>query len=171
MWGNQPIGFGTTATDSNEIDYTGLTTSSRFSGRVFLRSAINEAFTTSFVKAYDNNFVFDDLSSKFNGITTSFILQNKGNDIDTITAGNSIILINDIFQGPQRLGNEVTTIPGDYKIEQYNGNTQTLLGFNGKVSDYDSNKDINGILLQLPLPKQLDTNKLLELNINFCIEN
>ena len=63
-WGNQPIGFGTTATDSNEIDFTGLTTSSRFSGRVFLRSAINEAFTTSFVKAYDNNFVFDDLSSK-----------------------------------------------------------------------------------------------------------
>jgi len=142
-WGDQPIGFGTTATDSNEIDYTGLTTSSRFSGRVFLRSAINEAFTTSFVKAYDNNFVFDDLSSQFNGITTSFILKYKSSDIDTITAGNSIILINDIFQGPQRLGNEVTTIQGDYKIEQHNSNTQTLLGFNGTISDYSSNKDIN----------------------------
>jgi len=142
MWGDIPVGMGTTGT-SNNIDYTGLTTSSRFSGRVFLRSAINEAFTTSFVKAYDNNFVFDDLSSKFNGISTSFILQNKGNDIDTITAGNAIILINDIFQGPQRLGNEITTIEGDYKIEQHNGNTQTLLGFNGKVSDYSSNKDIN----------------------------
>ena len=81
---------------------------------IFLRSAINEAFTTSFVKAYDNNFVFDDLSSQFNGITTSFILKYKSSDIDTITAGNSIILINDIFQGPQRLGNEVTTIQGDY---------------------------------------------------------
>ena len=86
---------------------------------------------------------FDDLSSKFNGITTSFILKYKGNDIDTITAGNAIVLINDIFQGPQRLGNEITTIQGDYKIEQHNSNTQTLLGFNGTISDYDSNKDIN----------------------------
>ena len=142
LWGDIPVGMGTTGT-SNNIDYTGLTTSSRFSGRVFLRSSINEAFTTSFVKAYDNNIVFDDLSTKFNGITTSFILQDKGQDIDTITAGNAIILINDIFQGPQRLGNQITTIDGDYKIEQHNGDTQTLLGFNGKVSDYSKNKDIN----------------------------
>lgn len=142
LWGDIPVGMGTTGT-SNNIDYTGLTTSSRFSGRVFLRSSINEAFTTSFVKAYDNNVVFDDLSTQFNGITTSFILQNKGQDIDTITAGNAIILINDIFQGPQRLGNQITTIDGNYKIEQHNGDTQTLLGFNGKVSDYSKNKDIN----------------------------
>ena len=52
-------------------------------------------------------------------------------------------MINDIFQGPQRLGNQITTIDGDYKIEQHNGDTQTLLGFNGKVSDYSKNKDIN----------------------------
>ena len=52
LWGDIPVGMGTTG-NSNEIDYTGLTTSSRFSGRVFLRSSINEAFTTSFVKAYD----------------------------------------------------------------------------------------------------------------------
>ena len=56
------------------------------------------------------------------------VLQNKGQDIDTITAGNAIILINDIFQGPQRLGNQITTIDGNYKIEQHNGDTQTLLG-------------------------------------------
>ena len=143
MWGDIPVGLGTTATSSNNIDYTGLTTSSRFSGRVFLRSSINEAFTTSFVKAYNENVVFDDLSSKFNGITTSFILQSDGNDITTLDAGNAIVLIDDIFQGPQRLGNQVTTIPGDYKIEKTNSNTQTLLGFNGGVSDYSENNDIN----------------------------
>ena len=142
MWGDIPVGMGTTGT-SNNIDYTGLTTSSRFSGRVFLRSSINEAFTTSFVKAYAENVVFDDLSTKFNGITTSFILQNNGQDITTLEAGNAIILINDIFQGPQRLGNQVTPIPGDYKIEKTNGDTQTLLGFNGEVSDYSKNNDIN----------------------------
>ena len=39
-WGNLPVGFGTTAQSAGEIDYTGLTTSSRFSGRIFLRSAL-----------------------------------------------------------------------------------------------------------------------------------
>ena len=141
MWGNIPIGFGTTATSANEVDYTGLTTSSRFSGRVFLRSALNQSITTSFIKAYDNNYVFDDISNQFNGITTTFTLKYQGNDIDNITSNNSIILINDVFQGPQRLGNVLTNIPGDYKLIA--GGGQLQVGFSGPVANPVLTKDIN----------------------------
>ena len=140
-WGNLPVGFGTTATSANEIDYTGLTTSSRFSGRIFLRSALNQGFTTVFTDAYDNNYVYDDISDQFNGINTSFYLKYKGADIDNVTAANTILLIDDIFQGPQRLGNVLTNIEGDYKLEA--GGGQLLLGFNGEVTDPTVTKDIN----------------------------
>jgi len=140
-WGNIPVGLGTTAQNSGEIDYTGLTTSSRFSGRIFLRSALSQAFTTSFTRAYDNNYVYDDISNQFNGINTSFYLKYDGNDIDNISAQNTIILIDDIFQGPQRLGNVLTNIEGDYKLE--GGGGQLLLGFNGEVTDPSNHNDIN----------------------------
>jgi len=140
-WGNIPVGLGTTALNSGEVDYTGLTTSSRFSGRIFLRSALNQAFTTSFLPAYDNNYVYDDISDQFNGINTSFYLKYNGNDIDNISAQNTIVLIDDIFQGPQRLGNVLTNIEGDYKLE--GGGGQLLLGFNGEVTDPNNHNDIN----------------------------
>ena len=140
-WGDIPVGFGTTAKSANEVDYTGLTTSSRFSGRVFLRSALNEAFTTSFTKAYDNNYVFDDISSQFNGISTTFTLKYQGNDIDNISSQNTIILINDIFQGPQRLGNVLTNIAGDYKL--ISGGGQLQVGFGGPIADPSLTNDIN----------------------------
>jgi hypothetical protein len=141
MWGNLPIGFGTTASSSGEVDYAGLTTSSRFSGRVFIRSALNQAFTTSFVRAYETNYIFDDLSDQFNGITTQFTLKQNKLDVDGLTAGNAIILIDDIFQGPQRLGNVLTNILGDYKIEESAG--VSTLGFTGNIADYDLTSDIN----------------------------
>ena len=141
MWGSIPVGLGTTSPSANEIDYTGLTTSSRFSGRVFLRSSLNQGFTTNFIKAYDNNYVFDDISPQFNGITTTFTLKYQGNDIDNITASNTIILINDIFQGPQRLGNVLTNIPGDYKLISGGGILQ--VGFSGPVADPTVTNDIN----------------------------
>ena len=140
-WGNLPVGLGTTAQDAGDADYTGLTTSSRFSGRIFLRSALNQAFTTSFLPAYDNNFIYDDISDQFNGINTSFTLKYEGQDIDNVTAENTIILIDDIFQGPQRLGNVLTNIEGDYKLEAGGGALQ--LGFNGEVTDPTNHNDIN----------------------------
>ena len=140
-WGNLPVGLGTTAQDAGDIDYSGLTTSSRFSGRIFLRSALNQAFTTSFLPAYDNNYIYDDISNQFNGITTSFTLKYEGADIDNVTAENTIILIDDIFQGPQRLGNVLTNIEGDYKLEAGGGALQ--LGFNGQVTDPSNHNDIN----------------------------
>ena len=140
-WGNLPVGFGSTALSNNEIDYAGLTTSSRFSGRIFLRSALSAGFTTQFSDAYDNNYVYDDISNQFNGINTSFYLKYEGQDIDNVVADNTILLIDDIFQGPQRLGNVVTNIEGDYKLEA--GGGQLLLGFNGEITDPSIHNDIN----------------------------
>jgi hypothetical protein len=141
IWGNIPVGYGTTAPTSDQIDYSGLTTSSRFSGRVFLRSSLNQAFTTSYVKAYDTNYVFDDISQGFNGITTQFTLKQNKLDIGGISEGNAIILINDIFQGPQRLGNSLTDIIGDYKLTGTSG--ITTLNFTGTTPDFDITNDIN----------------------------
>ena len=50
-------------------------------------------------------------------------------------------MIDDIFQGPQRLGNVVTNIEGDYKLEA--GGGQLLLGFNGNSNDPETTGDIN----------------------------
>ncbi len=141
IWGSIPVGFGTTASSLDEVDYAGLTTSSRFSGRVFIRSALNQAFTTSYTKAYDTNYIFDDISSQFNGITTQFSLKQNGIGLTNIAQGNAIILINDIFQGPQRLGNVLTNIKGDYKLTEVGGDT--VLGFTGNVSNFEETNDIN----------------------------
>ena len=141
IWGRVPVGYGTTAPTSDQVDYSGLTTSSRFSGRIFLRSSLNQAFTTSYVKAYDTNYVFDDISQGFNGITTQFTLKQNKSNIGGISEGNAIILINDIFQGPQRLGNSLTDILGDYKLT---GNTGiTTLNFTGTTPNFNATNDIN----------------------------
>lgn len=61
---------------------------STFSGRVFLRSN------------YDGNLVFDDVSEKFTGITSSFELTSSGISTVGISSDNGILLINNIFQYP-----------------------------------------------------------------------
>jgi len=62
---------------------------STFHGRVFLRSD------------YFGNAVFDDISEKFNGITTSFPLQISGINTVGIKSDNGIVLINNVFQYPE----------------------------------------------------------------------
>ena len=47
-------------------DWTGLTTFSTFQGRSFIRSAVPGGD----VEAYDTNHIFDDVSDRFNGITS-----------------------------------------------------------------------------------------------------
>lgn len=62
---------------------------SSFHGRVFLRSN------------YNGNLVFDNISSKFNGVTTSFTLTSSGISTVGIKSDNGIVLINNIFQYPE----------------------------------------------------------------------
>jgi hypothetical protein len=60
-----------------------------FNGRVFLKSN------------YDGNQVFDDISSQFTGISSSFELKSSGISTAGISTDNGIVLINNIFQYPE----------------------------------------------------------------------
>ena len=93
-YGNTPLGTSTNPPD--ERDWTGISTSSSFQGRTFLRSGI----TNSTNETYYKNYVFDDISSGFDGDTRNFDLKSNGSDVTGIATQNAIILINDVFQGP-----------------------------------------------------------------------
>jgi hypothetical protein len=62
---------------------------SSFQGRVFLKSN------------YDGNYVFDDVSEQFTGITSSFKLSTNGISTTGISTDNGIVLINNVFQFPE----------------------------------------------------------------------
>lgn len=129
-YGRSPIGTITNRPD--ERDYTGITTRSTFSGRVFIRSGIENSSN----ETYSKNYIFDGISDQFTGLTTSFTLRSSGQDISGISSG-CFVLINSIFQEPQRLG--VVNIAGDYKINESVG--ITTLSFTGNISStsYDVN--------------------------------
>ena len=91
-YGNTPIGTITNPPDQR--DFTGITTSSTFQGRSFMRTA--QPNTTN--ETYYKNYIFDDISSQFNGIENEFTLKSNGNNITGISNEGAIILINDIFQ-------------------------------------------------------------------------
>jgi len=133
--------IGTTSNGPNEVDYLGITTSTRFDGRVFIRSALKQGFTVTYDKAYNTNYVFDDISQSFNGITTSFALKQNKSNVTGLSTSNAIILIDDVFQGPQRLGSPLTNINGDYKLSESSG--QTNISFTGNPANFQSTNDIN----------------------------
>lgn len=62
---------------------------SNFHGRVFLKSN------------YDGNYVFDDVSEQFTGISSSFELKVSGISTVGIKSDNGIVLINNVFQYPE----------------------------------------------------------------------
>jgi len=128
-----PTPIGSTTNPPDERDFTGITTYSTFSGRSFLRSGIVNGTD----EPYSKNYIFDDISSGFTGITTEFTLKTNGSDVSGISTGNAIILVKDIFQGPQRLS--VVDIVGDYKLTESSG--ITTISFTGDASQtaYDIN--------------------------------
>lgn len=93
-FGNTPLSLPTNRPD--ERDYVGISTGSSFQGRSFIRSGI----VNSSDETYHKNYIFNDISSEFDGITKKFTLKSNGTDVDGIVNENAVILINDIFQGP-----------------------------------------------------------------------
>ncbi len=136
-YGPKPIGDEKNRPDSR--DFSGITTFSTFSGRVFLRSGI----TDSDIEPYTFNYVLDDIADQFNGITTSFTLKSEGNDITDISESNAIIAIRDIFQSPSKGG--VIPIEGQYSLEEDVGQTNIL--FTG--NEYTEGVDIE--VTKLPI--------------------
>jgi hypothetical protein len=104
----------------DEIDYTGIQTSSSFDGRVFLRSGIplNDKDT------YNTNYLFDDISNNFNGITTQFALKSNQQNITGISTDNAVVLINNIYQSPK--GTILSNVPGSYYLEEELGETKII---------------------------------------------
>ena len=99
----------------------GITTFSTFQGRSFIRSAEPRGS----IEAYDTNYIFDDISDQFNGITSSFTLKSEDQDIVGFSTNNGIVLINSIFQEPT----EPQITPRQYNMFEDNG--QTNLQFYG----------------------------------------
>ena len=109
-FGNKPKGGDTNPPD--ERDFTGITTSSSFQGRIFLRSGA----TNSTNDAYHENYIFDDLSQEFNGSKKEFTLKMDGSNVTGIATENAIILVNDTFQTP---GGITGIIPPELQTRQY----------------------------------------------------
>jgi hypothetical protein len=66
---------------------------STFSGRVFLK------------QDYDDNIIFDDVSSSFDGLSETYTLTVQGINTTGIETGSGILLINNIFQPPSTENN------------------------------------------------------------------
>jgi hypothetical protein len=114
--GPQPIG--TTTGLSENVDYSGITTTLSFSGRVFLKTG--EPNTNK--DAYSNNYVFDDISNSFNGISTTFILKSNGSNTSGFENNNAVVLVNEIFQSPSELTGS-NLIYGSYELDESAGIT------------------------------------------------
>jgi hypothetical protein len=125
-FGNTPIGTITNPPD--ERDWTGITSSSSFQGRSFMRSGIENGSDASYAK----NYIFDNVSDKFTGSENNFTLKQEGSNITGITAENAVILVNDIFQVP---GSQE-----DYILEQNSGITSAV--FNGTVPQTPLGPDV-----------------------------
>ncbi len=93
-YGNIPLGTSTNPPD--ERDWIGITSSSSFHGRVFMRSGITDSSDESYYK----NYIFDDISSNFTGSQKIFTLTSDGSNISDMFEDNAVILINGIFQEP-----------------------------------------------------------------------
>jgi len=102
-YGNIP--FGTSTNSPDERDWLGITSSSYFHGRVFMRSGITDSSNES----YNKNYIFDDISSGFNGSRKSFTLTSNGSNVSDIFEENAVILINEIFQQPGLIKNYFLT--------------------------------------------------------------
>jgi hypothetical protein len=113
-YGPSPIGTITNAPDDR--DYTGITTTSTFGGRAFMKSSANNSST----EPYNNNYIFKDLSDSFNGIKTDFTLNDDSvltpTSVTGIATDNAIILLNGIFQSPTRFGTN-PIIDNQYIVE------------------------------------------------------
>ena len=128
-YGQVPLS--TTVGNPDYRDWTGISTSSTFQGRTFIRSAAPDSVD----KAYTTNYIFDDISEQFTGITSHFNLTSDYNNITGFSTDNAIVLINSIFQEPQG----VQASPANYNIDETSGITSVTFTGSGTTVTYDTN--------------------------------
>ena len=141
-YGKIPLSSTTNPPDSR--DWVGITTSSSFQGRTFLRSGVANGTQ----ETYSKNYVFDDISNRFTGIAKTFTLTSDKQNTTGFSTENAIILINNIFQGPQ--GSQASV--EDYTLNESVGITSiTFLGTATSVS-YDVNSStipVGGVIVSV----------------------
>jgi hypothetical protein len=139
-----PVGLtplSTTTNEPDERDFVGIATHSTFNGRSFMRSGISGSSD----EPYAGNYIFDDISSNFTGLTTEFTLKSGGSNIAGFSTNNALILVNQIPQGPQRYTGSVA-VPGDYTlIEGATGITSVQ--FTGSISSITSDPNSSNVPL------------------------
>jgi hypothetical protein len=124
-YGNIPLSSTTNPPD--ERDWVGISTGSKFQGRSFIRSGI----INSTEETYFKNYIFNDISSEFNGLTKEFTLKSNGSNVSGIENENAVILINDIFQGPG--------LTYDYTLSESTGITSIRFTGTATSVSYDVN--------------------------------
>lgn len=137
-FGVRPPGVGQTLGASyNDFDYSGINTSSKFSGRCFIRSAIPGDSN----KAYYDNYVFDDISEQFTGIASDFYLKSNKSDISNFGLDSSLLLIRNVFQTPKVTYNNSTL--GNYEVTS--GVSSVSLNFTGLVPFEENDINSSGV--------------------------
>jgi hypothetical protein len=145
-YGLTPISSTTNPTP--ERDWTGISTRSSFNGRSFMRSG----FANGTKDPYALNYIFDNLSDQFNGFTTSFILKNQKADIAGIQTSNAIILLKDVFQGPNRIGGGTVDVISNYALQENAGITSIIFNATASPTTYDinnSNIPVGGVIVSV----------------------
>ena len=145
-----PVGLtplSTTTNEPDERDWVGIATHSSFNGRSFMRSGI----TGGSNEPYAGNYIFDDISGNFTGLTTEFTLKSDGSDVAGFSTNNALILVNQVPQGPQRYSGSVS-VPGDFTLIERAGITSVQ--FTGSISSvsYDpntSNVPLGGVIVSV----------------------
>ena len=131
-----------------ERDWTGISTRSSFNGRSFMRSGFKNGTNTP----YALNYVFDNISDQFNGFSTSFILKNNKQNIAGIQTSNAIILLKDVFQGPNRIGGGTVDVISNYALTENSGITTIIFNASASPTTYDinnSNIPVGGVIISL----------------------
>ena len=130
----------------DEIDWTGITTSSTFNGRVFLRSGEID----SNEETYTKNYIFDNISEQFNGIDESYKLTLDGQDVTGISTSNVVVLLKNILQIPKK--RDIVDTRGNYTV--VGTGTDTSLVFDrgsslGSIDVNTTNLPSGGVIVSL----------------------
>ena len=129
-FGNTPIGSTTNPPD--ERDWTGITSSSSFQGRSFMRSGIPDTGNETYYK----NYIFDDISAGFNATENEFTLKQSGSDAPGISTEGAIILVNDVFQSPGLTDQYVLSEQSGITSITFQGTNTVPLGPDVGISSY-----------------------------------
>ena len=107
---------------------------------------MRSGITGSSDEPYAGNYIFDDISANFTGLTTQFTLKSDGSDIAGFSTNNAIVLVNQIAQGPQRYTGIGVNVPGDYTIIEESVGI-TSIQFTGSISSVASDPNSSNVPL------------------------